>query len=78
MIKHLKYTSVSVPPTYEELFRKAVLTFQHQRVYDLISEAIVHLYDISNVADDELEFLGPYPFYGTSLDVQFIKLACYG
>ncbi|KAI3409404.1 Exonuclease 1 [Psidium guajava] len=59
VIKHLKYTSVSVPPTYEELFRKAILTFQHQRVYDLISEAIVHLYDISNVADDELEFLGP-------------------
>ncbi|XP_048141654.1 exonuclease 1 isoform X1 [Rhodamnia argentea] len=59
VIKHLKYTSGSVPPTYEELFRKAILTFQHQRVYDPISEAIVHLYDISNVADDELEFLGP-------------------
>ncbi|XP_056175529.1 exonuclease 1 isoform X2 [Syzygium oleosum] len=59
VIKHLKYTGVSVPPSYEELFQKAILTFQHQRVYDPINEAIVYLYDISNVADDELEFLGP-------------------
>ncbi|KAK3432852.1 hypothetical protein EUGRSUZ_D00356 [Eucalyptus grandis] len=58
VIKHLKYTS-SVPPTYEQLFRKAIWTFQHQRVYDPISKAIVHLMDISNVADDELEYLGP-------------------
>ncbi|KAJ4703742.1 Exonuclease 1 [Melia azedarach] len=40
IIKHLKYSTVSVPPFYEESFRKAVLTFQHQRVYDPTSEDI--------------------------------------
>ncbi|KAF7849126.1 hypothetical protein BT93_L1221 [Corymbia citriodora subsp. variegata] len=58
VIKHLKYTR-SVPPNYEELFHKAILTFQHQRVYDPITKVIVHLLDISNVTDDGLEFLGP-------------------
>ncbi|KAK4845248.1 hypothetical protein QYF36_002789 [Acer negundo] len=32
VIKHLKYSTVSVPPLYEESFKKAVLTFQHQRL----------------------------------------------
>ncbi|KAK9223999.1 hypothetical protein WN944_012448 [Citrus x changshan-huyou] len=40
VIKHLKYSTVSVPPFYEESFRKAVLTFQHQRVYDPKTEDI--------------------------------------
>ncbi|TXG47756.1 hypothetical protein EZV62_027050 [Acer yangbiense] len=31
VIKHLRYSTVSVPPLYEESFKKAVLTFQHQR-----------------------------------------------
>ncbi|GKU94313.1 hypothetical protein SLEP1_g7827 [Rubroshorea leprosula] len=48
VIKHLRYSSVSVPPLYEESFRKALLTFQHQRVYDLITEDIVHLSEITS------------------------------
>ncbi|KAM2481207.1 hypothetical protein PS1_004737 [Malus domestica] len=31
VIKHLKYSTASVPPLYEESFKKAILTFQHQR-----------------------------------------------
>ncbi|KAJ4849968.1 hypothetical protein Tsubulata_004862 [Turnera subulata] len=59
VIKHLKYSTVSVPPTYEELFKKAILTFQHQRVYDPVSENIVHLSDTSDHVGDDLDFLGP-------------------
>ncbi|CAL2252104.1 unnamed protein product [Prunus armeniaca] len=50
VIKHLKYSTVSVPSFYEESFKKAILTFQHQRVYDVASQDIVSLSDIS---DDE-------------------------
>ncbi|CAN1283384.1 Exonuclease 1 [Linum perenne] len=46
VIKHLKYSTVSVPPLYEESFKKALLTFKHQRVYDPTAEDIVHLSDI--------------------------------
>ncbi|RDX95440.1 Exonuclease 1 [Mucuna pruriens] len=31
VLKHLRYSGVSVPPFYEESFKKAILTFQHQR-----------------------------------------------
>lgn len=61
MIKHLKYSTVSVPPSYEESFQKAIWTFQHQRVYDPIIEDIVHLSDLSDKIGDDLDFLGPYP-----------------
>ncbi|KAB1221463.1 Exonuclease 1 [Morella rubra] len=61
VIKHLRYSTVSVPPLYEESFKKAILTFQHQRVYDPVNEDIVHLSDISDNIGDELDFLGPYP-----------------
>ncbi|KAJ0017249.1 hypothetical protein Pint_10135 [Pistacia integerrima] len=54
VIKHLKYSTVSVPPLYEESFKKALLTFQHQRVYDPITEDIVHLSDISNSNENTL------------------------
>ncbi|GFP91242.1 exonuclease 1 [Phtheirospermum japonicum] len=43
VIKHLKYSNIEVSPLYEESFRKAILTFRHQRVYDPVSEEIVHL-----------------------------------
>ena len=62
MIKHLRYSIASVPPLYEESFKKAILTFQHQRVYDPVTEDIVHLSDISSNAENDLDFLGPYPF----------------
>ncbi|KAK4786634.1 hypothetical protein SAY86_010467 [Trapa natans] len=63
VIKHLKYNTTSVPPDYEEMFRKAVLTFHHQRVYDPLCETIVHLSDVPDHLDDDLDFLGPYPFF---------------
>ncbi|XP_024627669.1 exonuclease 1 isoform X2 [Medicago truncatula] len=59
VLKHLKYNGVSVPPFYEESFRKAILTFQYQRVYDPVSENIVHLANIPEDIGDELDFLGP-------------------
>ncbi|KDP21174.1 hypothetical protein JCGZ_21645 [Jatropha curcas] len=40
VLKHLRYSTVSVPPLYEESFQKAILTFQHQRVYDPAAENI--------------------------------------
>ncbi|WRX27239.1 XPG [Theobroma cacao] len=61
VIKHLRYSSVSIPPLYEESFKKAIFTFQHQRVYDPIIEDVVHLSDISDNIGDDLDFLGPYP-----------------
>lgn len=64
MIRHLRYSTVSVPHLYEESFKKAIWTFQHQRVYDPITEDIVHLSQISNHIEDDLDFLGPYPLFG--------------
>ncbi|KAK7359162.1 hypothetical protein VNO77_01110 [Canavalia gladiata] len=61
VLKHLRYSGVSVPPLYEESFKKAILTFQYQRVYDPINENIAHLSDIPDDIGDELDFLGPYP-----------------
>ncbi|KAG6383607.1 hypothetical protein SASPL_156632 [Salvia splendens] len=62
VIKHLKYNSIDVTPLYEESFKKAILTFKHQRVYDPISDDIVHLSEPVGIADEDLDFLGPYPF----------------
>lgn len=67
VIKHLKYSMVSVPPLYEESFKKAILTFQHQRVYDPVSQDIVHLSDLSEDIEENLDFLGPYPLYENNL-----------
>ncbi|CAH2034346.1 unnamed protein product [Thlaspi arvense] len=61
VIKHLKYSTVSVPPLYEESFKKAMLTFKHQRVYDPKTEDSVHLFDISEDLGDDSDFVGPYP-----------------
>ncbi|KAG8385363.1 hypothetical protein BUALT_Bualt03G0035300 [Buddleja alternifolia] len=62
VIRHLKYNGVEVTPVYEESFKKAVLTFRHQRVYDPVTEDIVHLSEPADVISDDLDFLGPYPF----------------
>ncbi|XP_027916681.1 exonuclease 1 isoform X2 [Vigna unguiculata] len=59
VLKHLRYSGVSVPPLYEESFKKAIRTFQYQRVYDPINENIVHLSNIPDDIGDELDFLGP-------------------
>lgn len=63
VIKHLKYNSVDVPPLYEESFKKAILTFRHQRIYDHIREDIAHLSEPIDIAAEDLDFLGPYPFF---------------
>ncbi|CAL5409105.1 unnamed protein product [Camellia sinensis] len=57
VIKHLKYSTVAVSPSYEESFKKAILTFQHQRVYDPTIEDIVHLSDLPDNVGDDLDFL---------------------
>ncbi|XP_010538228.1 PREDICTED: exonuclease 1 [Tarenaya hassleriana] len=59
VIKHLKYNTGSVPPLYEESFRKAILTFKHQRVYDPKIEDIAHLSVMSESLVEDSEFLGP-------------------
>lgn len=38
------------------------MTFRHQRVYDPVSEDIVHLSEPTGIIDEDLDFLGPYPF----------------
>ncbi|XP_038724106.1 exonuclease 1-like isoform X2 [Tripterygium wilfordii] len=59
VIKHLRYSTASVPSLYEESFKKAMLTFQYQRVYDPVSEDIVHLSESCDTLGDDLDFLGP-------------------
>ncbi|KAL7089238.1 hypothetical protein ACP275_13G176900 [Erythranthe tilingii] len=59
VIKHLRYNSVEVPPLYEESFRRAIFTFRHQRVYDPISEDIVHLSEPVDFVGEDVDFLGP-------------------
>ncbi|XAR66635.1 Exodeoxyribonuclease I [Bertholletia excelsa] len=59
VIKHLRYNTVAVPPSYEESFKKAILTFLHQRVYDPTTEEIVHLSDLTDDVGCDLDFLGP-------------------
>ncbi|PWA98234.1 5'-3' exonuclease, C-terminal domain-containing protein [Artemisia annua] len=59
VVKHLKFSGIAVPPLYEESFRKAIMTFQHQRVYDPVTEDIVYLSELSGNIDEDLDFLGP-------------------
>uniref|UniRef100_A0A3Q7F2Y9 Exonuclease 1 n=1 Tax=Solanum lycopersicum TaxID=4081 RepID=A0A3Q7F2Y9_SOLLC len=57
VIKHLRYNTAAVSPMYEESFRKAIMTFQHQRVYDLMTEDLVHLSELSDLGSQDLDFL---------------------
>ncbi|XP_010478327.1 PREDICTED: exonuclease 1 [Camelina sativa] len=59
VIKHLKYSTVSVPPGYEESFKRALLTFKHQRVYDPKTEDIMHLSGFSDNLGEDSDFVGP-------------------
>ncbi|XP_055806470.1 exonuclease 1 [Solanum dulcamara] len=59
VIKHLRYNTAAVSPMYEESFKRAIMTFQHQRVYDLMSEDLVHLSEVSDYGSQDLDFLGP-------------------
>ncbi|CAL9201774.1 unnamed protein product [Musa hybrid cultivar] len=69
VIKHLRYSAVSIPPLFEESFGKAIWAFQHQRVYDPAKEDIVHLTDIPHGVFEDLDFLGPYPSSATYLSL---------
>ncbi len=54
-----------VPKDYETEFRKADLTFLHQRVFDPVEKEMVYLTKLKDI-DDTLnlkDFLGPYIFY---------------
>ncbi|XP_019250467.1 PREDICTED: exonuclease 1 isoform X2 [Nicotiana attenuata] len=59
VIKHLRYSTAAVSPLYEESFKKAIMTFQHQRVYDPITEDLIHLSELSDCGSQDLDFLGP-------------------
>nr|XP_009604428.1 exonuclease 1 isoform X1 [Nicotiana tomentosiformis]XP_033512784.1 exonuclease 1 isoform X1 [Nicotiana tomentosiformis] len=59
VIKHLRYNTAAVSPLYEESFKKAIMTFLHQRVYDPITEDLVHLSELSVCGSQDLDFLGP-------------------
>ncbi|XP_062207052.1 exonuclease 1-like isoform X2 [Phragmites australis] len=60
VIKHLRYSAVSVPPHYEENFKRAIWAFKFQRVYDPATEDIVHLSSVPHDISEDLEFLGPW------------------
>ncbi|KAJ8465064.1 hypothetical protein OPV22_027616 [Ensete ventricosum] len=69
VIKHIRYSAVSVPPLFEESFRKAIWAFQHQRVYDPAKEDIVHLTAIplgiaKEIAQGDIDPLTKMPFQG--------------
>lgn len=59
VIKHLRYSGISIPPLYEETFKKAILTFRHQRVYDPVVEDIVHLTDLPCNLECDSDYFGP-------------------
>ncbi|KAL6845251.1 hypothetical protein ACP4OV_024746 [Aristida adscensionis] len=61
VIKHLRFGSTSVPPQYEENFKKAIWAFKFQRVYDPATEDIIHLARVPHDLSEDLDFLGPYP-----------------
>ncbi|GFY88671.1 5'-3' exonuclease family protein [Actinidia rufa] len=63
VIKHLKYSTASVSPSYEESFRKAIMTFQHQRVYDPTIEDI-HI--AKGIARGDLDPFTKMPIQGVN------------
>ncbi|KAL3616962.1 hypothetical protein CASFOL_039356 [Castilleja foliolosa] len=69
VIKHLKYSNIEVSPLYEESFKKAILTFKHQRVYDPVSEEIVHLSEpeAQGIARGDLDPFTKLPIQGESI-----------
>ncbi|PWZ33363.1 Exonuclease 1 [Zea mays] len=73
VIKHLRYGAVSVPPQYEEDFKKAIWAFKFQRVYDPATEDIIHLSSVPQSLIEDLEFLGPYPLLSLCLDVKALS-----
>ena len=57
--------AMGVPEKYEENFKKAEMTFLHQRVWDPRSNLVINLTSIPwdhMLNPFDLSFLGPYPF----------------
>ena len=50
-----------MPPQYEHHFRRTLLLFLHQRVWDPRTKALVHLrpLGLKGVAEGNLDYLGP-------------------
>ncbi|KAL6616162.1 hypothetical protein ACP70R_038432 [Stipagrostis hirtigluma subsp. patula] len=67
VIKHLRFSAVSVPPQYEENFKKAIWAFKFQRVYDPATEDIIHLSCVPHDLSEDLDFLGPTVAKGIAL-----------
>ncbi|KAL2622243.1 hypothetical protein R1flu_002448, partial [Riccia fluitans] len=57
IIRHLRFSGITIPSDYEELFGRAILTFHHQRVYDPVSEEMVYLTNAPSHEAFDLEFL---------------------
>lgn len=54
--------SISIPPSYEDDFKRADLTFLHQRVWDPIKQLLVTLTPLPPGLEEsgiELNFIGP-------------------
>ncbi|KAL4289694.1 hypothetical protein GQ457_14G008870 [Hibiscus cannabinus] len=64
VIKHLRYSTVSVPPLYEESFKKAILTFQP---ISLINHLITQ-----GIARGDLDPFTQMPFQGVSDGSQLV------
>ena len=70
VIQSLCFNGVSVPKEYEDTFRKALLTFKHQRVYDPEKQQVVYLSDPEGMdLSQDHDFVGPYPLHVTDLFV---------
>ncbi|KAJ3220265.1 Rad2 nuclease [Dinochytrium kinnereticum] len=63
-----------VHDSYEEEFRKADMTFLHQRVFDVDLGELVHLNPLSDGLDPSL----PYDFLGPDIDPSIAKLVATG
>lgn len=62
----MRLTGVQVPHNYEEQFGKAILTFNHQRVFDPVAGEIVHLREVPKDVVLDLDFVGPYPLLSSA------------
>ena len=68
VIKRLRYSGYKVPQTYQDDFRRALMVFRHQTVYDPEAKRLIHLRPVGSGgvegegADppEDLGFLGPH------------------
>ncbi|CAM6088300.1 unnamed protein product [Calypogeia fissa] len=75
VIRHLRFSGTTISAQYEETFEKALLTFHHQRVYDPVSQRMVHLTD---VPDDNLLSSSMSLTVNTDLPQELVKAIAVG